>query len=101
MSDLTDMEEELSKLDKLDESGVQGSQWRLKRRYHKDAPDNPKNELLDQMEKKLTDYGILTFSLCCRMLECQLELTLRPLRESVVSIPASEGHGSSPSKRPQ
>ena len=63
MSDITDMEKELSKLDKIDESGVQGTQWRLKRRYHQNAPDNPKNDLLDKMEKKIINYGILALVL--------------------------------------
>lgn len=59
MSDITDMEKELSELDKIDESGVQGTKWRLKRRYHEDAPNNSKNDLLDKMEKKVINYSTL------------------------------------------
>jgi hypothetical protein len=58
MSNLTEMEQELLKLDKNDQDGGKATDWRLKNRRHKEGPDTKKRDLQEKLEKELLVYGM-------------------------------------------
>ncbi|KAL2066958.1 hypothetical protein VTL71DRAFT_1382 [Oculimacula yallundae] len=57
MSNITDKESELAKLDHSDASGGEATEWRLKNRYHHDGLDTTKRDLIISIEKELLEYG--------------------------------------------
>ena len=58
MSNITEMEQELLKLDRSDEAGGEATDWRLKNRRHKEGPDTKKRDLQENIEKELLTYGM-------------------------------------------
>jgi hypothetical protein len=59
MSNITDMERQLSVLDASDEAGGEATNWRLKNRYHEEGLDTTKKDLLENLEKEIVAYGML------------------------------------------
>jgi hypothetical protein len=58
MSNITEMEEKLSRLDRLDADGGNDTDWRLKNRRHMEGPDMTKRDLEEKIEKELSVYGM-------------------------------------------
>jgi hypothetical protein len=56
MSNITEMEEKLSRLDRLDADGGNDTDWRLKNRRHMEGPDMTKRDLEEKIEKELSVY---------------------------------------------
>jgi len=60
MSSITEIEQELLRLDKSDEAGGDATNWRLKNRRHVEGPDTTKKDLQEKLEKELSVYGMAT-----------------------------------------
>jgi hypothetical protein len=60
MSSITELEQELLKLDRNDAAGGEATNWRLKNRRHKHGPDTKKRDLQENIEKELLTYGMST-----------------------------------------
>jgi hypothetical protein len=58
MSNITEMEEELLKLDRSDAAGGEATNWRLKNRRYKEGPNTKKRDLQENIEKELLTYGV-------------------------------------------
>ncbi|KAE8444163.1 hypothetical protein EG329_000851 [Mollisiaceae sp. DMI_Dod_QoI] len=56
---ITDLEDQIQKLDKSDDEGGPDMQFRLKTRYHEDGFDTTKRDLLEKLEKELIAYDAL------------------------------------------
>ncbi|KAH8599301.1 hypothetical protein B0O99DRAFT_591162 [Bisporella sp. PMI_857] len=58
-ADITDIEQQISNLDKSDEEGGESTNWRLKNRFHEEGLDTVKRDLLVELEQKLLAYDAL------------------------------------------
>jgi hypothetical protein len=74
MANITDIERQLSDLDKADEAG-EATKWRLKTRYHEEGFDTTKRDLLEKLEKELAAYGML-FLIASGIYSSEPELTI-------------------------
>lgn len=61
MSNITDMEKQLHKLDKEDEDGGEATNWRNRNRYHEEGMDTTKIDLLKKLMKIVPKYGGLAY----------------------------------------
>jgi hypothetical protein len=57
MSSITELEREIAALDKRDSEDGPEKDHRLKNRYYRDDPNDPKRIAEDKMEEELIKYG--------------------------------------------
>lgn len=61
MTEITNIEKQLAKLDQDDVLGGHSTQYRLKSTYHAEGLDTTKRDLLKQLEERIFAYGIVLF----------------------------------------